>query len=58
MSPYYNSINNAQKAVIYQATNDIPVVARTALQGTGPEVIIREEYHKYLKKVFEHFLPK
>jgi hypothetical protein len=45
--------NNAQQAIIYQATANIPATLRTSIGGTAPELIISPEYFPSLQPVVE-----
>ena len=45
------SQNNAQQAIIYRATKNIPATSRVSISGTAPEIIIEPEYWKYLSPV-------
>ncbi len=46
----YNT-NNAERALIYRATENIPTTVRTSLGGTAPELLIDPAYFNSLKPV-------
>ena len=48
----YNT-NNAEIGIVYRVTEDIPAIARTALDGTAKEILIEPEYWGRLEKVFD-----
>jgi hypothetical protein len=50
--------NNAERAVIYRATGDIPTINRTSIGGSAPETLIDPRYFDQLEKVREFSLPR
>ncbi|MEA4950611.1 MAG: RHS repeat-associated core domain-containing protein, partial [Petrimonas sp.] len=49
---YYN--NNAQQAIIYRATKNIPATSRTAIGGSGPEIIIGPDNWPSLEPIIQY----
>lgn len=49
----YNT-NNAQQAVVYQPTRNIPAISRTSLGGTAPELLINPSYFGSLNLVAQY----
>jgi len=50
--------NNAERAVIYRATGDIPTINRTSIGGSAPETLIDPRYFDRLDKIREVSLPR
>lgn len=50
--------NNAERAVIYRATGDIPTINRTSIGGSAPETLIDPRYFDQLERVRDFSLPR
>lgn len=49
--------NNASEAVIFRAKTDIPIISRTAIGGTDPEILIEPQYWDQLELMLQYTLP-